>query len=233
MIVKLFVLGLPGSGKSTVARYITTYTKGKAWEATRINDYIILQNMFLADAERKQFKPTEYGGFDVLDHSVFDIALQRLEQEINQLLLSEEQEEIVLIEFARNDYLRAFQQFSDTFLQAAYFLYLNVDTETCKRRIHERITHPRTIDDFYVSEYIFDAYYNKDNGQSITQILEGDYGIDKQRVAVIDNNRSLQTSSAQINRFVDTIIKLEAHHLRQTEPIQFVSSFISNNELAK
>ncbi len=208
MTVKLFVLGLPGSGKSTVARYITTYTKGKAWEATRINDYIILQNMFLADAERKQFKPTEYGGFDVLDHSVF-------------------------VEFARNDYLRAFQQFSDTFLQAAYFLYLNVDTETCKRRIHERITHPSTMDDFYVSEYIFDAYYHKDNGHSIPQILEGDYGIDKQRVAVIDNNRSLQTSSAQINRFVDTIIKLEVHHLRQTEPIQIISSFISDNELAK
>jgi adenylate kinase family enzyme len=234
MAVKLFVLGLPGSGKSTVARYITTYTKGMAWKATRINDYVILQNMFMADTEHKQFKPTEYGGFDVLDLTAFDIALQRLEQEINKHISSSPMpEELILIEFSRNEYQRAFLQFSPAFLQDAYFLYLDVDIETCKGRIRERVAHPSTEDDFFVSEYIFRAYYNKDNGQSISSILERSFGIDKQRVAVIENNRSLQVSTSKIEQFVETIFELEAHCLRQTDPIQIIPSFVSDNELAK
>jgi hypothetical protein len=159
MSVKLFVLGLPGSGKSTVIRYLTTNTKGRAWEATRINDYVILQKMFLADAVHKQFKPIEYGGFDILDLTVLDEALQRLDQELNKYnSLSPMPEELMLVEFSRNDYQRAFRQFSQGSLQDAYFLYLDANLETCKRRIVDRITHPSTRDDFYVSEFIFDIY---------------------------------------------------------------------------
>ncbi len=233
MAVKLLVLGLPGSGKSTVARSIETSIKSKGWNPSRFNDHVILEKMFLADSEHKQFRPADYGGFDVLDLTAFDIALQRLEQEVKAHILSENSDELIVIEFARNDYQKAFRQFSSAFLQDAYFLYLDVDIEICKRRIRQRIAHPSTEDDFYVSEYIFSAYYNKDNGQSISYILERSYGIDMQRVAVIDNNRSLQASTAQINRFVDTIIKLEAHRLRETDPIQIIPSFISDNELAK
>ena len=83
------------------------------------------------------------GGFDVLDLTAFDNALKKLEQVINRHLSSAKQIEIILIEFARNDYQRAFQQFSAEFLQDAYFLYLDADIETCKRRIRERITNPR------------------------------------------------------------------------------------------
>ena len=210
MVVKLLVFGLPGSGKSTIARHITTYLKDRNWESIHFSDHIILEEMFLADSEYKQFKPTDHGGFDVLDFIVFDIALQRLEREINQHLLSAEQEEIVLIEFARNDYLRAFQQFSDTFLQDAYFLHLDVETEICKKRIRERIAHPSNQDDFFVSEYIFSTYYERDNGQDIPRILEEDYGINKQKVEVIENNGSLSDSIARINRFVDTICEPES-----------------------
>jgi len=205
MTVKLFVLGLPGSGKSSVARYITAYLENKNWKSTRFSDHVILQEMFLADTEHKQFRPADHGGFDALDLDVIDIALQRLEQKVNQHLLPAKQEEIVLVEFARNDYQGAFQQFSHEFLQDAHFLYLNVNTETCKRRIIERIANPSSEDDFFVSEYIFNTYYNKGNEQSVPQILEKDYGIDKQRVKVIENNGSLDDIVAEINEFVDTI----------------------------
>lgn len=84
-----------------------------------------------------------------------------------------------------------------------------VSFETCKRRIRERIINPSTDDDFFVSEYIFSAYYHKDNGQILPQILERDYGIDKQRVEVIENNGSLSDSSAQVYQFVDTMCGLE------------------------
>ena len=63
--------------------------------------------MFLADTEHKKFKPTEHGGFDVIDFVVCDQALRELERIINIHTLYAQQKEIVLIEFARNDYRRA------------------------------------------------------------------------------------------------------------------------------
>jgi thymidylate kinase len=199
MAVKLFVLGLPGSGKSSVARFISIYARDRLWLTTRINDYAILYEMF-----QNEFEATEFGGFDVLDLTVFDIALKKLEQQVNRYS-STNPNEIILIEFSRNDYQKAFRQFSKEFLQGSYFLYLAADIETCKRRIRERFTHPTTSDDHFVSEYIFGAYYHKDNGQAIPQILERGYCIDKQRIEVIDNNGSLSESIARINKFVDTI----------------------------
>jgi len=205
MALKLFILGLPGSGKSTVSRHITAFLNSRNWESTRFSDHVILQKMFHADTEAKQFKPAEYGGFDVIDLEAFNTALKRLELEVKEHSISAKPKTLIVIEFSRNDYLRAFQKFSDTFLHEAHFLYLDVDTEICKRRIFERIANPTSEDDFFVSEYIFGAYYHKDNGQILPQILERDYGIDKQRVEVIDNNGLLSDSIARINKFVGTI----------------------------
>jgi thymidylate kinase len=207
MAVKLFVLGLPGSGKSTVVRYTMMHIRDKGWETNHFNDYGILQDMFLADREQKQFKPADHGGFDIIDLSAFDVALKSLEQQVNEHISTAKSQEIILIEFSRNDYQRAFQQFSHpSFLNDAYFLYLDANIETCKRRIRERITHPTTSDDHFVSEYIFGAYYHGDNGRCLSNILERDYMLDKQRVLVIDNDCSLEATSKKIVLFIDYII---------------------------
>ncbi len=205
MALKLFILGLPGSGKSTVSRHITTYLNARNWESTRFSDHVILQKMFHADTEGKRFKPVEHGGFDVIDLEAFNTALNRLELEVKKHPISAKPKALVLIEFSRNDYQRAFQQFSDTFLQDAHFLYLDVETENCKKRILERIANPGSEDDFFVSEYIFATYYNKDDGRSMPEFLARDYSMNKQRVEVIENNGSLSDSIARINKFVDTI----------------------------
>ena len=210
MAVKLFVLGLPGSGKSGVARYIQMYARDKDWKATHCNDYVILKKMFLDDTEGKQFMPASHGGFDVIDFTVTDTALQRLEQEVNQHLSSAKPKEIILIEFARNDYLRAFQLFSNTFLQDAYFLYLDAEIETRKQRVDNRIIDPVYEDDYYVSEYIFETYYYEDNGNDLTHILEVQYKIDKHKVRTIQNDRSLEEASEEIAPFIDTIIDSES-----------------------
>ncbi len=212
MAVKIFVLGLPGSGKSTVCRHIKEYiTVYPGWSAIRINDYHILYKMSEEDTEGKYFRSIpEYNGFDVLNPIALSIALQKLEQEVNKHIWNAKSDEIVLIEFARNDYEEAFRQFSQEFLRDAYFLYLSVDLEICKIRIHQRVSNPISEDDFFVSEYIFSAYYNKDNGQYLPQILERDYVVDKQKVKIIDNNCSLQDSTAWIHQFVNTICDLES-----------------------
>src|SRR6266699_5582082 len=117
----LFILGLPGSGKSEMARQITKHVFEKyQWRTRYFNDYGILKTMSDYDTDR-QFKSAESGGFDVLDLTAFDIALRRLEQVVNE---DTEKAEMLLIEFSRNDYQRAFHQFSRAFFQDAYFLHL-------------------------------------------------------------------------------------------------------------
>lgn len=216
MALKLFILGLPGSGKSTISRQFTTYLKNRNWESFHFSDHVILRDMFLNDTEGKIFRATDHGGFDVLDLNAFDIALQvldtalkKLEQGINQYLTSAKQKEIVLIEFARNDYQRAFRQFSDTFLHDSYFLFLDVETDICKRRIQERIANQSSEDDFYVSDYTFSTYYYEDDGWFIPQILANEYGVGEERVKIIDNNGSLSDSIAQVNQFVDMMCGLD------------------------
>jgi adenylate kinase family enzyme len=204
MTVKLFVLGLPGSGKSTIAREIAKNIDDRGLESFRVNDYAILEQMYYDDVERKKFRAADYGGFDVIDLAVIDAALEQLEQ-FTQNLISYKPEGVILIEFARNDYRRAFRLFSDAFLQDAYFLYLDTEIETCKKRIRNRINSPSYNDDYYVSEYIFDTYYNNDDGKCLSQILINEYGIDKQHERGIDNNSSLEEALRKITPFIDMI----------------------------
>ena len=215
MSVKLFILGLPGSGKSTLARHILDYVGKKKSDChiTRINDYDILYAMYRADKVGKS-RPAGRDGFDVLDPSMCDNALRtveyeatRAEQTINNHVQAVFKPMLILIEFARDDYGRALQQFTPNFLQGAYFLFLDAGIEICKTRVRERVAHPRTKDDHEVSDYIFDSYYNKDSAHILSSNDIGDHGTEQQRVKVLDNNGAFDDIRDEVESFVDAIVK--------------------------
>jgi len=210
MSEKLFIAGLPGSGKSTVADLISMFARDKHWSTNHISDYALLYKMYQQD-KKGQFSSTGFGGFDVLDLDVYDNALKQLEQEVNQMSSSAKSEELILIEFSRNNYWQAFHQFSKEFLVDAYFLYLSVDIETCRKRICERTLHPTTSEDHYVSDFAFRTYYLEDDGADIPQILEEDYGIARQRSLIIENIGLLQEVTPSIKTFVDLVIARDLH----------------------
>jgi hypothetical protein len=218
MAVKLFIVGLPGSGKSAIARYINAYIQrknrfnpGHRWLTSRYNDYPILYTMYKDDNEHKRFLPAEPSGFNVIDFNAFDEALKSLGQWIVWLILSKkiQPEEIVLIEFARNDYQIAFRQFDKDFLQNAYFIYLGANLENCKQRISDRTANPEFEDDYPVCNDIFETYYHSDNGQLLSQILAQEFGIDRRQVLLLENNGSLEEAKEKIAPFVDSIIDPE------------------------
>lgn len=215
----MFILGLPGSGKSTVAHYIDDYIVKQYQRSTkRINDYDILYEMFEADTEGR-FAPTSHRGFDVLDLSVFDSALRKMEKEARALIPTMKSTALIIMEFARNDYIRSFEQFTHDFLQDAYFLFLNTDINICKKRIIDRVANPKTEDDHFVSGYIFEAYYaktDKDDGLRLSAHLQTEYGINGYRIKIIENNGPYENILEEINEFVAFILKQGGNNMITT-----------------
>ena len=210
MGVKVFVLGRPGSGKSTAARYLNHLMRCQEWSVKHFNDYDILQEMFLADTEHKKFRPTPHNGFDAIDFSVFDDALNDLEQRVQKEM---EHTNLLTIEFARDDYRMALKQFSADFLQNSYFLFLDADIETCLRRVHERVECAETNDDHpSFSDDIFRWYYARDNRQYIAHRLQVEFGIYK-FVKVIENRGPLSHFLHSIEQCADELVRSESEML--------------------
>jgi thymidylate kinase len=219
MTIKVFLLGRPGSGKSTAFHVIAKYVEQKRedWTLARIKDYTILYEMFLADVENegKKFCSIEHGGFDVLDFSVLDDASLELEKNILQNMSSAKSRELLIIEFARSNYNEAFKQFKGDLLQDSYFLFVETDVETCIERIRQRITLPIKADNHFVSDNILRGYYQKDNIYYIISNFKKDYDINK-KVEVIHNNGSIESFIEQVYRFVDYIFEQEVGKLATT-----------------
>ena len=211
MRVKVFVLGRPGSGKSTAARQVNCLFRQNGCLARHINDYEILREMFLEDIQHLKFQPTEHNGFDAIDLTVMDIALQKVQEKVQECLSSVD---VVTIEFARNDYHEALQQFDPTVLKDAYFLFLDADIETCLRRVHERVERSTSGDDHpSFSDDLFRNYYDKENREYMMSRLQKEFDICKQ-VKVINNTGSFKDFVTCVEQFANAILEQEIRILK-------------------
>jgi adenylate kinase family enzyme len=209
--VKVFVLGRPGSGKTTAVRHLIALAKERDWDFTRIKDYDILCDMFREDSNYKRFQPTVHGGFDVIDLSVFDLVLKKLEKKVKKKVKKKSSnDELIIIEFARNDYRAALKCFNQNLLRSSYFIFVDAEIETCIKRIHDRITFcPTAEDNHYVSEYIIKSYYYRDNWEYMGSHLKQAYGIENQRIEAIYNMGSLKEYVDRVDRFANTIFTVQ------------------------
>lgn len=204
MAMTLFLLGRPGSGKSTAAHYLHLLCQQQNWSTTHINDYPFLLAQFKADTQQVKFKPTGRGGFDVLDFSVLDTALHAIEHEARTY--SAHPRKILLLEFARDDYMQALQQFQRSFLRNAYFLFLTADLDTCVKRVHKRANHPTTRNDHFISEAMLRSYYQQEHNPSLLYHLLSSYGIQEQHVRIINNTETRYQFHEQLGNFMQEIL---------------------------
>ncbi len=237
MITKLFILGRPGSGKSTVARYITKLAHHEGWVSTYYCDYNILYSMFQAELHKpfcpqQHFEPIDHNGFRVIDFSVLDPALNVIQKRATAALkdCNPYTRRLIVIEFARDDYIQALRQFDPAFLQDAHFLFLDADVDLCIQRIHDRVAHPVSIDDHFVSNDIITGYYQKDSTPDMIRKLADAFALDKQ------NMRHVETCNSR-EEFLNDYVRNYTRHLleppssqsRITRPI--VGAFSSSTRI--
>ncbi len=206
MTIKVFVLGRPGSGKSTAARVLNRFFQDRGCTTRHINDYDILKQMFLADHDHQRFLPTPHNGFDAIDLSVFAVALYEVERLVN---FYSPTTDLITIEFARDDYHEAFQCFTPQFLHDAYVLFMDADLETCLHRVHERTANPQSADDHpSYSDERFRYHYHKDHRSYMLNEARYDFNFCK-LIKVVENTDSLHSCLHIINLFAHSIWKEE------------------------
>ncbi len=198
MLVKLFILGRPGCGKSSAARYIIDRVYND-WSAHRFKDFDILYEMFKKDKLQEQFRPSKYGGFDVLDPKVLDAALEQLNKDLTQHLAKAADNELFIIEFAREDYNDALKFFSPNVSQDAFVICIESDLETCIHRIQQRMINPIPPDDHYIAEETVRTFYTHEHFPIGDNILKRKY--------VVDNRGLLDDFINVIDHIADNIFK--------------------------
>src|SRR5258708_39792009 len=123
----LFLIGRPGSGKSTFARYLT-----RAIISTNVlclNDYELLV------AQSKKLSPSQIrwepnGQFEVLDRTIFDGLFDQLVKPID----THRGKRPIIIEFSRSSYVKTFGRLSTLGNTPFCIVYLDTPLETCIQR---------------------------------------------------------------------------------------------------
>jgi len=157
MTVKIFLLGRPGSGKSTTAKYIgDAALKKNAWTFSRFNDHPILEQMLRSGDKRIAL---DGAGFIVTDDTAFEDALKQLNVAVNEHLQLVQQDEVVVVEFARSNYVQAMKQFSKHVVSDAYFICINTDIAICVSRTAKRANSHVDKDDHPISEEAMNTHY--------------------------------------------------------------------------
>jgi dephospho-CoA kinase len=236
----VFLLGRPGSGKSSVAQLISMFARDKSWITHHIYDYKPLQEMFLEEVaeeeeiahEKRTFNPKGpkgCQGFDVVDFSVLDRVLEIMADKVRaevkkKVQASPEENMLFLLEFARDDYSHALQRFGCDLLDDAYLLYLHVDVETCIDRIHRRVdcdcrSHPYA---HFVSDNIMRSYYRNEDWsdgrlQEYLALLQSrDISVNSRE---IDNTGSHQILQKEVKQWVDILPIPEPASIPELVPI--------------
>ena len=153
----VFILGRTGSGKSTTARFLGETARRSGLFVQSFNDYFFLREMFENDTEQR-FRATEHDGFEVLDRSVFQIAICSLAQQVQSYYPTDDQT-LITVEFTSNNYRDDLQCFDSKLLQNAHFLFLNADLGICLERTCQRVFSQTTEDDYYVKDTVLLRHY--------------------------------------------------------------------------
>ncbi len=160
----IFLLGRPGSGKTSAIRVITDYLQSVGYDKTQIavhNDYRTLYSWFSKDELQKNFEPGPRGGFRVKNFAILDDCLR----EINKAVVTDmTQKQFIIVEFSRNQYTSALINFDSKILRSCSIFYLQTPMSTCIKRNEARGAQQSSNDEAgFVPPDILESYYKDDD----------------------------------------------------------------------
>lgn len=146
----IFVIGLPGAGKSIVRRELAHLLRRLRFQTEELTDYVYAFRDFvhgailLDDTRGKGFLPSPGGAFRVADEVHLKPALKSLAE---QVWSGKSATKITLVEFARADMLDALREFGDDILSRAKIIHVHAEPEARERRLKTRATPPMIMVD--------------------------------------------------------------------------------------
>jgi hypothetical protein len=141
----IFIVGLPGSGKSFTRRQLAKRLGSLRIQTQELTDYVFAYRDFLhgsiklSPSRGTGFESDEAGAFTVSGESYLQPALRSLAASVLSGLSSQE---VTLVEFARSDILAALQEFGDESIQRSQIIYVDAPAPLREDRLRRRARPP-------------------------------------------------------------------------------------------
>ena len=144
----VFIVGLPGAGKSYVRRRIEAELTRMGVENRGLTDYAFayrdfVHSMIKLEPQPGGFEAVDGGAFMVQDEEALSPALRSLAQAVRESMT---RTEVTLVEFARADLLSALQEFCDI-SDRAFILHVDAPPELRAQRLRRRAQPPESAVD--------------------------------------------------------------------------------------
>ena len=179
----IILIGKPGSGKSCFYRYLNKISKSKI---VRLDDYNYLLKEIEKDKDCKYHKKLLTNEkFLITDMTIMDNLLNNMEKNVKNI---KNKNNIILMEFSRNNYKKAFKNFSEEFINNSIIVYIKVDFKKCLKRNNERDN--KNLDNHVVPEIIMKKHCSFDDIDKIKQEYKNMY--------IINNNKTVKEYNKQV-----------------------------------
>jgi hypothetical protein len=176
----VFLLGRPGCGKSAIYRHLEQriLDSGQTWTLERVDDFPKVWAMLQRDdslenkgKQRLYSERTAEGGYILTSHQVLNDILREVSADV---LTIDSPDHMMVLEFARPNYVRAIQNFDGRILARSLIVYVEVSFETCWARNVAR--HEATLagggDDHLVSREQMEELYLHDDQHALVRYVQ-------------------------------------------------------------
>jgi hypothetical protein len=213
----VFILGLPGSGKSYIRSRLALQLGSERFEVESLSDYPyayqnFVRNVLKLDSQNgNAFRACEGGAFTVQNEKTLAPALHALH---GAVLESMRKGEVALVEFARADLATALQVFDDI-RPRSRVIYVRAAEDLRQRRLAARAVPPEVrIDGHTLTLKLSDDHLLPESAQRALYTADGLDCIKKasahwrDRIFEIDNESDGSAHvDAKLGEFIDAIIR--------------------------
>lgn len=159
----IFFIGRPGSGKTSIARqFETELLRKRVFRNVMLSSDLPFLSSVFSNPKRRasgDFERTPDGGFFVLKQSLYTAAIEHL---ADQALAAMPKSDVVILEFARKSYVKAFDLLKAKGIDPDLAIYIDVSFRTaCERNRNRALS--GTTDQHYVSEREMKKTFEKDD----------------------------------------------------------------------